>query len=357
MEMLHLKEKQYYIDLYDTFTIAKCREAERCYEGIDDSIFDKAETVPTQEEIDRVKYVTKEMYIHFTAGEEFKNKAKTIREWMERDTELDRRVETAEEPQLIRCKTCACKMTCTSRDIWSIENKVQFFFECPKRHLPHRVIYEDGTEYKPIPNMCEKCGSEMTHVSEKLTEHIVTTTYSCPKCRHSYTDDLDLNPKEELSDPDFEKDRERFCLTEEKGLKYIQDCESIRRLGDIMKEAKVREEKKDVYDAVAKLQKLTIPQIKAHLLDLFENETYSNLIFEKPDMGRIVSVEFSIEELETKNEYESKQKLKKLLQKHLEETNWRLMSDGINYRLGILTGRIRIYEDQDELVKLIESKK
>jgi len=80
-------------------------------------------------------------------------------------------------------------------------------------------------------------------------------------------------------------------------------------------------------------------------------------MFAKPDMGRIVSIEFSIEEMETENERVNTQKLKKFLQKNLEETNWRLMSDGVSYRLGMMSGRIRIYEDQDDLAKLIENKK
>lgn len=355
--MKHLKEKQYYIDLYDTFTVEKCRKAERYHKGLDDSIFEKAKEKPSAYDIARVKYVTKEMYIYFTTGEEYKKKDETIRGWMERDTQLDARVENAEEPQLIRCKTCTSKMACTSRDIWGLEDKVQFFFECPNECLPHRVIYEDGTEYKSKPTLCEKCTQEMTHNSERLTEHVVTTTYSCTNCDHSYTDELDLSPTKEVVDPDFEKDRERFCLTPEKGSQYIQDCANIMQIGEMMKETKMREEKKDIYDEVKALKKLTVPQLKAHLVELFENKPYSNLTFEKPDMGRIVSIEFSIEEMETDNERVSMQKLKKLLQKHLEDTNWRLMSDGISYRLGMLSGRIRIYEDQDDLAKLIEKRK
>ena len=324
IDMKHLKEKQHYIDLYDTFTVDKCRKAERYHEDLDDSIFEKAKEKPTAYDIARVKYVTKEMHVHFTAGEEYRNKSETIRQWMERDIQLDARVESAEEPQLIRCKTCTSKMTCTSRDIWGLENKVQFFFECPNKCLPHRVIYGDGSEFKSKPVLCEKCDNEMSRNSERLQEQIVTTTYYCSGCTHTYTNELDLSPKEEVVDPDFEKERE---------------------------------EKKEIYDEVKALQKLTIPQLKTYLVELFENETYSNLIFEKPDMGRIVSVEFSVEEMETDNERVSMQKLKKLLQKHLEKTNWRLMSDGVSYRLGILSGRIRIYEDQDDLAKLIEKKK
>jgi len=241
--MQNLKENQYYIDLYDKFTIDKCRKAERYHEGLDDSIFDKCRKKPSPEEILRVKYVTREMYIYFTAGEEYKEKEKTIREWRERDKQLDQKVESAEEPQLIRCKTCAGTMNCTSRDIWSSTDKVQFFFECPNKCLPHRIVYENGTEYKSKPNLCEKCNHEMTHVSKRLNKQIITTVYSCTNCEHSSTDELDLTPKEEPLDPDFEKDRERFCLAEDKGLMYLQDCESIKQLGDMMDKTKERESK------------------------------------------------------------------------------------------------------------------
>lgn len=47
-------------------------------------------------------------------------------------------------------------------------------------------------------------------------------------------------------------------------------------------------------------------------------------------------------------------KFKKMVQSSLENTTWRLMSGGISYRLASLSGRIRIYEDQKDLVKLVK---
>ena len=38
----------------------------------------------------------------------------------------------------------------------------------------------------------------------------------------------------------------------------------------------------------------------------------------------------------------------------LMSTNWRLMSDGVAYRLGILTGRLRGYEREEDLLKLVK---
>ena len=54
-------------------------------------------------------------------------------------------------------------------------------------------------------------------------------------------------------------------------------------------------------------------------------------------------------------EYDSRKKLSKLIKTALAETSWRLMSEGISYRLGVLTGRIRVYEGEEDLLKLVEN--
>jgi hypothetical protein len=57
--------------------------------------------------------------------------------------------------------------------------------------------------------------------------------------------------------------------------------------------------------------------------------------------------------MQTENERMSTSNLHKLLKKSLSQTNWRVMTDGINYRLGLLTGRIRAYESKEDLLKLV----
>jgi hypothetical protein len=49
----------------------------------------------------------------------------------------------------------------------------------------------------------------------------------------------------------------------------------------------------------------------------------------------------------------SKRTLKKLVDAALKDTNWRLMSDGISYRLGYLSGRLRAYEREEDLKDLV----
>jgi hypothetical protein len=49
--------------------------------------------------------------------------------------------------------------------------------------------------------------------------------------------------------------------------------------------------------------------------------------------------------------------LKKVLKESLKETNWRLMTDGVDYRLGMLSGRLRAYEREEDLLGLVSQKK
>jgi len=54
-----------------------------------------------------------------------------------------------------------------------------------------------------------------------------------------------------------------------------------------------------------------------------------------------------------RNDRVSTYDLEKLLRKALLDTNWRLMSDGTTYRLGMLEGRFHGYEKEDDLVNLV----
>lgn len=71
-------------------------------------------------------------------------------------------------------------------------------------------------------------------------------------------------------------------------------------------------------------------------------------------MGRFVAVPFTTQDEKTeREEYDSRKQLKKLIDKTLEKTNWRPMRDDIRYGVGYLSGRLRCYETEDDLVKLM----
>jgi hypothetical protein len=50
-------------------------------------------------------------------------------------------------------------------------------------------------------------------------------------------------------------------------------------------------------------------------------------------------------------------KLQDLLKRNLEATNWRLMSDGVSYRLGFLQGRLRGMEGEKKIKEVLESER
>lgn len=98
-----------------------------------------------------------------------------------------------------------------------------------------------------------------------------------------------------------------------------------------------------------------IPSASSLLAPAVTKTGYSEFKLGEPQIGREVMVPFGC--LDTKPEresYDSRTGLKKLITDTLAGTNWRLMSDGIHHRLGYLSGRLRAYESEDDLRKLIE---
>ena len=75
-----------------------------------------------------------------------------------------------------------------------------------------------------------------------------------------------------------------------------------------------------------------------------------------PPTGQII-LDFSVRDTEEKRkEYDSRKTLEQAIEKALEDKNWALMSEGIRYRLGLLGGRIRGYESEEDLQQLTKSR-
>ncbi len=104
-----------------------------------------------------------------------------------------------------------------------------------------------------------------------------------------------------------------------------------------------------------KIKKLTFVQLKNLLSPILEKAHYINLEFDNPDIGKDVQFVFTVNDSnDTRQELASEADLKKLIKKTLEDTNWRLMSEGIRYKLGILTGRLRGFENEEDLLELVK---
>lgn len=288
----------------------------------------------------------------------YNKKEQTIQKWTDEDERRDSKLEHARVPENIFCDECYSRMQFESKHLWDHDKKelVLFFFDCPKECKKRKAIYDDGEAYLPTPHLCEKCKSETEIAREKLDGNTIQTTYTCSSCGHEEVDVFELSTKDEPEDPKYEYDRARFCLSGDELHKAQESKRNMDGLKEIVDKMQKKEEKKELYEKAEQVKKLTVPQVKELVTAMLDKEKYLNIVFEKPDLGRIVSLSFTVEELQTDNERGSVLKLAKLLKKTLADTNWRLMSEGISYRIGILSGRIRVYESEDDLVKLLETR-
>lgn len=354
MSYKHLKDEPYYSDLYDRLTIEECQRWEnKKYPKSLKETDEEAKLAKVKEEY--FHKVVIRLAIYFLTADRAAKKSETIQEWMKRDQEKDERLANAEELKGIRCLGCSSLLTdCISRDLMDNhqgQEEVLFMFECGKCHK-RRAFWENGKEWEHKPK-CIQCRAEVVSESTKKDTTIITR-YSCSHCGHVEVDTMDLSKKEEEKvDPDFEANRKKYCIPEDEGRKIIRESQEMKELVDSWKE---RDEKKELYADIAKIQKLTIVELQTLLDPLLEKAGYTKLEFEKPDLEKDVILGFSLQDAKSgRVEYDSIHDLQKLLKEVLSPTNWRLMSDGVSYRLGFLQGRLRGVDGEEKLKALLES--
>lgn len=356
--MTYLKNKQHYIDLYDHHTVEACRrilsrpqDLESIQKKLKDKKLDKEEAL-------RAINAAFNLYIYFYTGDRYMKKEETIRAWMQADEARDNLLETAQAHEEITCLTCRRLMFVSSKDLHigiSEPDRVLFMYECPLKHLPRRAFYNDGEEFRREKPTCPKCKSEVEE-TDKHTKFKLTTYTTCPNCGYKDKQEYDFSKKEiqPKPDPDFEKDRARFCLTEKAGQEFISSQESLKQMAKLVDEMKEREENKKTYDKVSKLKKLKIIELEQLLTPILEKAGYIKLQFKNPDTSKDVVVPFVVyDQKPNREDRASTYDLEKLLRKSLKETNWRLMTDGVTYRLGMLEGRLHGYDREEDLLKLL----
>lgn len=342
-----------YSDLYDTFTIAECKRHEEGFFNSDPPEYRGKKL--TKEEYEPMRKLWTELSLYFIKGERYKNKEEAISKWLEADRKKEEKLKNAVEPRHIRCLGCSSlDMECLSRDFITAksgEEEVLFMFEC-RACGKRRAYWENGEEWEHDPK-CPECHSslEREYIKE---DHSVTTKSSCFKCGYKEEDTMDFNEKkeEEKIDPNFASDQKKYCLSDEEGKKYIEESQSMKELSDLLKD---HEENKDVFEAIKNIQKLTILELQNLLAPILEKADYVQFSFEKPEIQKDVILEFNMQDSKSgRVDRSSTHDAQKIIKKALEPTNWRLMSEGLSYKLGFLQGRLRGVEGEDALRKLAE---
>ena len=361
----YFKPELYYNDLYDRFTVDECRRTERQFDDIIRGYFKKFKDEKKLEGLVRATRAAKGVTLYFIQGHHYEEKEDKIKEWMERDRQKDQRLENARPLTGIVCPHCGSEMNCTIKDLHDKDDygvgsngEILFFYKCSSCGRM-RAFWENGEEYKPKKHKCSKCNTIIEKEQSKREKNKITTTYICSSCGHKEISvlDLDEKPEAEKEDKNFGKDRKKYCLSEDEGKKYIKSKIDLERLKNLTDKMEERRKNEDLYKKVENIKKLKVTELKDLLDKVLEKENYVQLEFSQPEIGKYVIISFTAQDKKPKREeYDSKTELRRLINKALSNTNWRLMSEGIDYRLGVLSGRLKGLELEEDLVKLINNK-
>lgn len=353
-----LRENEYYNDLYDLWTIEKCLRIVEIHNKSKKEKVDQEEIKGlSKEAISKGYWMILELHLYSVRGERYKNKFSTIQGWKNRDQDYDKKLDNTVCPENIHCFKCNILMEAISKDTYLGDSnfRVIFLFEC-MHCKKRRGIFDNGEEFKVKPRFCLKCKKEIAEKHNR-NEDVITWRRKCKYCGFLETeiddfkkDEDDHNEKKRVEVELLNKYRAEFCLSEKEGLDYINYLNCIGSFQDT-----VKRQDDPVYKRINNLKKLKVCEVEKLLNESINSKNYVRLLFEKPEIGKYVIVPFTVQDADTlRKEYDSVNGLKKIIKMILVDTNWRLMSEGITYRLGYLFGRLKAYEQENDLIEMIK---
>lgn len=336
----HRKSDQYYIDQYDRSTIEELKKLAELYHKAKKKFFFDPEN-PKSEKNNTEAWRIETKYRDIGAIRA-RNKEEIIRSRIFADERKDRLIQTYPVPKNVKCGTCGDLMEFELHMFLGERDDLVFVFKCHNDHLPKKMIYPDGTERTLPSRCCSYCNGDLSKTT-KRTKLKLTITETCVKCSKVEITEFDLTPEKII--PINEDDRKKYC-TDFIGRKtLIESLEEIASLGELL-------EKKEQFDYNEFIQKLNISELEKRLSEQLEKSEYLKIQFEKPDVGRYLIVAFSAQDSTNRSEKESIKLLKKTTEKVLYATNWRLMSTDITYNLGFLTGKLKGFSLEEDLIKV-----
>ena len=356
----YLKERNFYKNTYDWHTVQECRRyVKRIKE--DKKLINKYKSSNKKGRTQLDHYMVN-LPLYFIKGNRYIHRKEFLDECIESDRKKDEYIEKIPEPAVF-CPRCNKKMELTVKDLESdLDDKnlrMFFLFRCDPCN-EQKGLYDNGEPYVFKSDFCPKCHKEWDRKHIKSRDKVITKS-SCKHCGHKEESVLDFTKEftEDNPDADFEKDRKEFCLSEKEGEEYRKwityDYPQIKGMVDEWEEKK---KNKDVYDKVKKIRKLTISELSDLLSKELVKADYKGLVVTNTEITRDLIVTFTIQDTKVgRDEGYSKSDLKKTLKKLLDNTNWKLMSDGVSYKLGLLAGRLRGIDQEKVLVDEIKEGK
>lgn len=356
--MQYLKDEQYYFDLYDLHTIQECL---RMISSFSESTPPELSTKKLSKEQENVfKRRIAEVVVYYIKGDRYRNRSAAINLWIDKDRKRQEKEDDTLPPTDINCDFCVIPMKSVHKSLHHFDEplRVLFFFDCPKCNKS-KAYFDNGERYIPKPDLCEKCGSEVKRSHSQKGE-VYTTITKCTSCDFVEKEVDDFKKSREESEEKekqeralLKKYRAKFCMSDEEGGKYASHIIQLEQIKNMEDERK-RKTDDPRYAKAKQLKKIPVLELEKLLAETLYKLGYANLQFDKPELERFVIVPFTVQEVNSKrSEYDSRNGLRRIIKDLLEKTNWRLMSEGVNYRLGYLKGKLKGYEREDDLVKLV----
>jgi len=358
----YLQEEQYYSDLYDLATIKDClRSIQFWQKAYQDK---KSEKAGSKKDKLKAFSIGFNLDLYYSQGERFRNRQETIRKMIERDKERQDFYDNAVEPSDIYCGSCGNHLFSDLKILEDYTDKplrVLFYFSC-KNCKKKRAFYDNGQEHISKPDLCSRCGYEIKTKYKREGKKIITVK-KCTKCSFSETEIDDFEKrnkeweKEKVKDKALlEKYRSKFCFSDKEGQEYIRGVENLKIAMNMIDEQN-RKQADPAYQKVKTLNRLGVVDLEKLLIEVLKKNKYINLTFDKPEIGQHVIIPFTVQDSDSsRKDYESQNVLKKIIKQTLEETNWRLMTEGTTYRLGYVYGRLKGYENEDDLAGLFKNR-
>lgn len=356
---MSLQERFVYEDRYDHTTVYLARLDMKSFLSFRDKWLEKMPDI--EENKFRNSWHLNHFYMMMVGNklvDRYNGRDQAVRTMMAEDEARDNRLSAARltsEPHCEHCNETGLRITDKTlmHREGQKEDDILFMLRCSHCEK-NTAVWKDGSLWESRHSKCPKCETVMEAKSSRRGK-VITTTYTCPNCSHTYKDKLDLQREDEPEDPDYEEDRRIYCLQDEATRKEHQEAKF--RFDDLIRFAKEHKEKEDnkhIYDAMKDMKKPKIAELTPLLQPVLEKAGYTEFSLDKPEIGKDVFVGFScLDTNSDRSDYDSRKTFEKLVKKTLENTNWRLMSDGISYRLGYLNGRVRAYEREEDLKQLV----
>lgn len=373
--MQYLLDEQHYIDRYDLHTIEECLDNVKVFQDIYQKSLNSEELKDISQED---KLHDANLMLHQTLfvikGKRYEKKQETIQKWMEEDKLKQDKQDYTPTPEGIICPLCSSSMSFNvSKHLdYSYDSPVMrmmFLFKCSKCGK-QQWVYDDGEIRVSKPDLCPKCKEEID-IKATRKGKVITWKHKCKACGYTKTEIEDLakhdeehkkweeeqKKKEEEDKKLLEKYREEFCLNEKDGIEHVETLEALEVGHEVYEEEKQKYDDK-AQQIVINLKRLSVLELEKLLSEKLEKQKYVKFTLEKPDMGRFVTIPFSVLDANaSRNPNMSEADLKKTIKDTLEDTNWRLQSNDVRYRLGYLSGTLKAYEQEEDLLQLVGGKK